>query len=135
MSSKPETNYYLAINKLLPKTLYREKMHNLYRSGTADMWYSGNLDDLWVEYKYIAKPPKRDDTPCVLDLSALQLQWLRGRHDEGRNVIVILGTPLGGWIYTSREWETKVVTRKDLVQFGLTKQNVADYIRRRTMIT
>jgi hypothetical protein len=135
MSSKPETTYYLAVNKLLPKSLHKEKIHNPYRGGTADFWYSGNLDDLWVEYKYIAKLPKRDDSPCKLDLSQLQLQWLRGRHDEGRNVVVILGTPLGSWVYTGLEWETKLVTRPDIIQTGLTKQNVANYIRRRTMIT
>lgn len=134
MSSKPETNFYTAIHKLLPKNLHREKMHNPYRGGTADVWYSGNADDLWVEYKYIAKPPKLAPIHVSKDLSPLQLQWLRQRHKEGRNVIVILGTPLGAWIYTGLDWETLHVTSEQIRDAGYSKQEVADYIRRRTMI-
>lgn len=135
MSSKPETTYYRNIHKLLPKELHCEKMNNPYRGGTADVWYSGMADDLWVEYKYIAKPPKRAPIVIASELSPLQLEWLRGRYIEGRNVCVILGTPLNGFIYEAREWETKNLFIDELMANGLSKQAVADYIRRRTMIT
>lgn len=131
----PETRFYTAIHKLLPKALHREKMSNPYRGGTADCWYSGTADDLWVEYKYVSTVPVKAPILVHKDLSALQLQWLRGRYEEGRNAVVILGTPKGAWIYDHCRWETEGVTAADLADTGLTKQQVADYIRRRTMIT
>lgn len=134
MSSKPESRYYSAIHKLLPKELHKEKMHNPYRGGTADVWYSGTLDDLWVEYKYLADPPKRAPIAVRKELSPLQLHWLRSRLKEGRNVIVILGTPIGSWVFESLEWETLEFTSNDLKSIGRSKQQIADYINQRTML-
>lgn len=133
MSTKPETRYYTAVHKLLPKNLYREKMHNPYRGGTPDVWYSGTADDLWVEYKYIAKVPKL--APISMDklLSPLQLEWLRRRYEEGRNVVVILGSPDGAWVFERLQWEG-VLLPDDLRSNGRSKQEVADYIRRRVMM-
>ena len=131
--SKPETRYYTAVHKLLPRTVHREKMHNPYRGGTADVWYSGNLDDLWVEYKYIAKLPKT--APICLDrlLSPLQQQWLAGRHEEGRNIVVILGTPERAWVFEGMSWKEPL--SPDVIRtHGLTKQSVAEYIKKRTQL-
>lgn len=135
MATKPETTFYTSIHKLLDKRLHREKMNNPYRSGTADVWYSGTADDLWVEYKYVTKVPKMAPIMVHKELSAQQLLWLQGRYEEGRNVVVILGTPLGAWIYQGRDWETLGVSAADLKIHGRSKQEVADYIWRRTMIT
>ena len=133
--SKPETRFYTAVHKLLPplRNLHREKMHNLYRGGTADVWYSGNADDLWVEYKWLAKLPRT--TPVRLDklLSPLQQQWLMGRHGEGRNVVVILGTPAGAWVFEGVSWKEPL--DPDIIRTnGLSKLNVADYIKKRTCL-
>ena len=131
--SKPETRYYTAVHKLLPRTVHREKMHNPYRGGTADVWYSGNLDDLWVEYKWLATLPKT--APTCLDrlLSPLQQQWLTGRHEEGRNVVVILGTPEGAWVFEGVSWKEPL--SPDVIRtHGLTKQSVAEYIKKRTQL-
>ena len=68
-------------------------MHNAFRGGTPDVWYSGPGGDLWVEYKWIAKIPKSGI--IVPNLSALQLDWLTKRRLEGRNVLVVVGTPKG----------------------------------------
>lgn len=133
MSSKSESRYYQAVHRLLPKHLHKEKMHNPYRGGTADVWYSGNSDDLWVEYKFLAKPPVRSSYKVSKDLSELQLMWLHDRYKEGRNVVVIVGTPLGAKIYTSLSWETDEVSAEDF-RNGLTKQEVANYITQRTML-
>lgn len=133
MSSQPETRYYRAVHALLPKALHREKMANPYRGGTADVWYSGTLDDLWVEYKYLNKVPQRAPIWVNKMLSPLQLDWLGRRHDEGRNVVVILGTPIGGFVFQRRDWEQSLSV-EELHQNGLTKQQVADYIWRRTML-
>ena len=68
-------------------------MHNAYRGGTPDVWYSGSRGDLWVEYKWIARIPKRGT--IVPKLSPLQLDWLTKRKAQGRNVLVIVGSPKG----------------------------------------
>ena len=109
MASKPETNFRLKIERRLPRALHREKMNNPFRGGTADSWYSGKGGDLWVEYKFLPRVPQRGFiTPERLDLSYLQRQWLRGRHEEGRNVAVIVGTPAGGVIMRNLEWEEEI---------------------------
>ena len=131
--SKPETNFYTAVNKRLPRTIHREKMHNIYRGGTADVWYSGNLDDLWVEFKWIAKLPKKASICLRRELSPLQQRWLEGRHEEGRNVAVILGTPEGAWICEGAAWKEPLDPVTIRIR-ALTKQNVADYIKKRTQL-
>ena len=83
---KAETSFYTAINKMIPVTIHREKMHNVYRGGTPDMWYSGSRSDLWVEYKYFPVVQEKN-----YGLSPLQQQWLQGRYKEGRSVAVIVG--------------------------------------------
>jgi len=96
MSRKPETALIQAVHKKL-KTFARpphfEKMHNPYRGGTADVWYSGDVGDLWVEYKWIPALPA--SWIVVPDLTALQLDWLGSRTLEGRDVWVAVGSPEG----------------------------------------
>ena len=133
--SKPETRFYTAVHKLLPpkRVLHREKMHNPYQGGTADVWYSGSLDDLWVEYKWLAKLPVRAPVQLTKELSPLQQQWLSGRHAEGRNVVVILGTPEGAWICEGVDWEEPI--DPDAVRTrNMTKLEVANYIKQRTTL-
>lgn len=133
MSTKPETRFYTAVHKLLPKELHKEKMANPYRGGTADVWYSGTADDLWVEYKWLAKVPVKTNIRVYELLSQLQLHWLRERRKEGRNVVVILGSPDGAWVYEFGLWEADLPVDVFRAQ-AKTKQQVADYIRSRTMI-
>ncbi len=106
MSRKPESTFIASVHRHLPPELHREKMCNPYSSGTADVWYSGNHADLWVEYKFIPKIPVRDNTLIVPELSALQLEWLEGRHGEGRNVALIIGCPEGGVLYRNGGWRS-----------------------------
>ena len=129
--SGPETRFYTAIHKLLPKSIHREKMHSVYRGGTADVWYSGNLDDLWVEYKWIAKLPKKALIRLDRELTPLQQRWLLGRHEEGRNIVVILGTPEGAWVFEGAAW-TEPLDPKAIRTLEISKRNVADYIEKRT---
>ena len=77
-------------------------MNNPWRAGTADVWYSGNRGDLWVEYKFIERIPR--SAKILPDLTPRQRRWLNTRFDEGRNVAVVLGTPTGGVIYRNKEW-------------------------------
>ena len=74
-------------------------MYNPLRRGTPDVWYSGNKGDLWVEYKWLPKLPKLIRTRDLL--SPLQLMWIEARHDEGRTVWVIVGSPEGNLIVKS----------------------------------
>jgi hypothetical protein len=73
---------------------YREKMHNAYRGGTPDVWYSGPGGDLWVEYKWSTSKKG----VLVPALSSLQRDWLTKRKLEGRNVAVVVGSPTGATI-------------------------------------
>lgn len=103
MAAKPETQFIKSIHdKLKPRRVYHEKTNNPFRSGIADVWYSGRLGDLWVEYKYIEKLPRSDEIKP--DLSARQVKWLGDRYEEGRNVAVILGTRAGGVLYQHYDW-------------------------------
>ena len=110
MAAKPESTFTASVHRHLPPTaeLYRMKNNNQYVSGIADCWYSAKRD-LWVEYKFLIVP-KRDST--VIDLveggkilSALQQDWLEGRHQEGRNVWVIVGCKEGGVVFKDTAWK------------------------------
>src|SRR5688572_12769484 len=104
MPMGPENRLINAIKKELGSDVYSEKMHNAYRGGTPDVWYSGRGGDLWVEWKWAASIPKSG--VIVPNLSELQKQWLRRRNDEGRRVAVVVGTPRGCALFlTPEEWE------------------------------
>jgi hypothetical protein len=138
MSAKPETTFIAAIHRgLNPHGPHAEKNHNPYRGGTADVWYSGDKGDLWVEYKFVqtVTPKSRAVIP---DLTQLQIDWLMSRYEEGRNVAVVLGVgKLGGVIYRERGWEiplsgelflTKMVSRGEISRWIL-DQTGRRYVR------
>lgn len=121
MASKPETVFYTAIHRLLPRAVHKEKMSNPYRGGTPDVWYSGNKGDLWTEYKWVARAPKK---AFKANLSPLQIKWLSERHREGRNVAVVVGSPKGVTILRNLEWERSIEPH-----FTSSRQATADWIR------
>lgn len=146
MASKPETTFIASINRLIPlkrrkesmkareqypSAIGYEKMNNPYSAGVADSWYSGNKADLWVEYKYIQKLPIRPSTMIRLAsgdlLSALQLDWLHERYQEGRNVRVIVGCPEGGVVFEDLSWEQDLSTN-DFKALIVSKQQIAQTI-------
>lgn len=123
MAAKPENQARTAINKLVPHAVHREKMGTGFAAGTADQWYSGYPHDLWIEYKFLPKPPTRLFT---LDLTTLQLQWLEKRYEEGRAVCVVLCFPAkyGCWLFTHLGWVGQIdpstcttLTRAQVAQF------------------
>lgn len=111
--SKPETSFINSVHNALDHTIHREKMHNIFRSGTADVWYSARPNDLWIEYKFV-ELPKRPTT--IIDLSLLfsfqQVRWLSQRHYEGRRVYACIGTMWGdryrGVILGSLAWQQEI---------------------------
>lgn len=127
--SKPETTFTAGVHKYLPPGRdkpYWMKNNNLYTSGIWDVWYSGDAADLWVEYKFIVLP-KRDTTMIEPDLSALQIDWGRKRHDEGRNMAVIVGCKEGGVILRERDWENPISTA-DFKLDLLSRKELAEWI-------
>lgn len=121
--SKPENSFIAGVHKYI--SCYAEKMHNPYRGGTPDVWYSGQARDLWVEYKFIVVP-KRDTTVVVPDLSPLQLAWLRDRASEGRNVAVVVGCKEGGVCLNQGQWEA--LSTRDFKQCLVSRRALADRI-------
>jgi hypothetical protein len=130
MTRKAETQFITSVHKHLPPAskLYREKNHNMYRAGTADCWYSGTLDDLWVEYKYEISFPIQDRF-IKPDLSPLQEKWCNDRFNEGRNIRVIVGYPQGGIIYYNpTEWFERGLDIVQLKDRLMSRKELADYI-------
>ena len=131
MSAKPETTFLNSVRSKLPRSLYVMKNNNPYAAGIPDLWVSGNKGDVWIEGKWFNTKPKAEynltsgKNPA---LSALQQDWLRKRHEEGRNVCVLIGCPDGCVILTNRSWES-------VHQFKpvLTRQQAADWIVQQTM--
>jgi hypothetical protein len=121
---KPENQFIQSIHRKLRNT-YFEKNNNPYRSGTADVWYSGNRGDLWVEYKYIERIPR--SSAILPDLTPRQRRWLNNRHDEGRNIAVILGTPDGGVIYRNKDW-IKPLSDEQMIQNLVTRTEISRWI-------
>lgn len=120
------------MHKHLPskQELHREKMNNPFSSGTADVWYSGDLADWWVEYKYLTKVPVR--ALVLADLSELQKDWLSGRHREGRNVAVVIGSPEGAVIYLDLTW-LQPITPDEFRSRMISKRELAAWLVSRTL--
>ena len=140
MARKAETTFIGSVHKHLPMGVYREKMNNPYRSGTADVWYSGKKD-LWVEYKVLPTLPKRLETNIVLGLSENQKIWLRHRHEEGRNVAVICGCKAGGVVFQGVSWDrpisnpeftSRIRTRLELAAWLLTQTGEVHHVTTQT---
>lgn len=98
--------------KNIAPEIYMWKIHADFTNGIPDCWYS-NASDLWVEYKWCNKVPVKDSTIIDLTnskkyLSQLQINWLKERHKEGRNVCVILGSPEGANILLGTDWRTPI---------------------------
>ena len=90
-----------------------------------DVWVSGIKTDLWIEFKYLKKVPKRNTTIIQHDLSELQARWLLNRHHEGRNVCVIIGSSSGAYIYEDLTWSNANTTN---IHLTLTQKQVAEWI-------
>lgn len=98
---KPESQYIARVHKCLDKRVHREKMHNRYRRGMADVWYSGPASDLWVEYKWMPVVRKQGFLNPSKLLEPLQLRWMLDRINEGRRVELFVGCPAGGLVFAS----------------------------------
>ena len=117
-----ESGFTQSIMRKFDKRIYKWKIMNTMQKGVPDCYFSGPAGDLWLEVKYITAP-KRETTLIKTGLSALQLKWLTGRHKEGRNVALLIGSDIGSQIRT-QFFELPAI-RTSLV---LTKQQVIEWI-------
>lgn len=74
------------------------KINDNFQGGVPDAYYLAEAGDLWVEYKYIPRLPKRGTTLIVPDLSELQYGWLRDEQECGNMAWVAVGHPGGVWV-------------------------------------
>jgi hypothetical protein len=107
MPLKPEHRYRNRIKKKLPTSIDVWSIHDSFTGGVPDVWYSGCDGDLWIEYKYFPRIPRK---PIDLTsgkqpkLSRLQQHWLNRKLTHGRSVCVVVGFPDGGVILIDGEW-------------------------------
>jgi hypothetical protein len=109
MSAKPENSFIHGVHRYV--TCYKEKMNNPYRGGTPDVYYEGNRNCLWVEYKFILVPAR--DTSFILpELSDLQKHWLRRCHANTGRARVVIGCKAGGvMMQHPDQWEDYTTVR------------------------
>jgi hypothetical protein len=98
-----EHGYIRSIHRPLPSEMHKWKIHDNYAGGVPDCWYSGPAANIWVEYKWIAKLPKRDTTLIKPNLSAQQLAWLIKMSGHSISCACIIGSPAGGFLLTEKE--------------------------------
>jgi hypothetical protein len=83
--------------------MHKWKIHDNYAGGVPDCWYSGPAGNIWVEYKWIAKLPKRDTTLIKPNLSAQQLAWLIKMSGHSISCACIIGSTEGGFLLTTQD--------------------------------
>jgi hypothetical protein len=86
-----EHGYIKSIHNKLPSAIYKWKINDNFQGGIADAYYSGPAGDLWIEYKYLSRPPKRESTVIKTCLTDQQRHWLKSRQSEGRDVALVIG--------------------------------------------
>lgn len=126
MSSKPENQFIHGVHGQFRTKPYAEKMHNPYRGGTWDVWYSGHKGDYWIEYKWRPHVPKRGI--LYPDLSELQKDWGLSRVREGRRLAVVVGTPAGGILLTNPQHWLGGIHVTVALGYLMTKTVLADWI-------
>lgn len=127
MPTKPENNFIRLVHSKFGDTKpYFEKMYNPLRSGTPDVYYSGDKDCMWVEYKYMQKIPK--STAIVPKLTQRQKHWLCCRFNEGRKVAVVVGSPAGGVVLADLKWLTPV-SSEDFMKTLKSPEQIAEWIK------
>ncbi len=107
-----ESSYILAIKQRLPASVLVWKIHDRFTVGVPDLYLAASGEkSLWVEAKYLQKPPVRAFTPR---LSAEQRRWLNKHHEYQHKVMIIIGSPGGSTVVTPKTWGCKKVAPGNL---------------------
>ena len=90
-----EKQLYQAIDRLVPKTIYRQSMTGaaMTANGIPDRYYDGPGGDLWVEFKQLQSMPRGIVRGAYTEL---QLRWMSRRWANSaprHNVIGVIGLP------------------------------------------
>jgi len=104
------------------------KINDNFQGGVPDAFYLGDLDSLWVEYKYLPKLPKRDTTLVVPDVSELQYDWLADLQACGKNAWVAVGHPNKVWWTQDLELCRNGIARSTFVEESVDTQTFIDLI-------
>lgn len=123
-----EHSFVRSVHRHLPSAIYKWKINARFIKGVPDAWYSGPGGDLWVEYKFSQRTPKKR---VSLNLSANQQHWLNSRHREGRMLAVVFGCPLGSIILDDATWDGNIAVPST----WLSPKKVAEWITAQTLCT
>jgi len=128
MPIKPESTFIKGVHSFLPiSKVYHMKNNNNYVGGIPDVWYSGRICALWVEYKFL--PITKPTAPVIPDLSHQQLRWIKDRLREGRHVWTIVGSKKGGVIFYDIEEMEKGIPAVDYMKRLITRKELANMIQ------
>lgn len=126
-----ESQFTATLRAELHQKVYVLKLNNAYARGVPDCYYSGALRDLWNEHKFFQKLPPLIDLTKIDVTTDLQQMWLTGRHAEGRNIGMIVGTMDGrqsaGLFLPGLEW-MKPITREEFRSRMKNKKDLAEEI-------
>ena len=103
-----ESQFTAALRKELKDTIYALKLNCAFARGVPDCYYSGSKSDLWNEHKYFKILPPVIDLTKPTITSMLQQTWLIGRHKEGRNVAMVIGSVEGHLLLKGLEWQIPI---------------------------
>lgn len=133
-----EHSYTRAILKALPAEIHTQSMTSasLNNNGTPDRYIDGPSGDLWVEFKFLPRPPKIL-RPYEL-LSAHQLRWLKRRAGNRlqHNALLVVGfkvserRAMGLVLEHEFEWEQDH-RRDDYMPRLMANLEVSNYLQRR----
>lgn len=125
---RTETQYWQSLRKLIkPRLAYVWKINASYEAGVPD-WFASDSQGWWVENKRIdtkLPPPSLDLTNHKKYLSMNQQLWLERRHDEGRNVGVIVFAEAGHIWLPGREFQTPI-PREEYLERAMDMRTLAD---------
>jgi hypothetical protein len=105
---KPESRFIQKLHKKLSPKVHREHTNNPYRRGMPDVYYEGDRDCLWVEYKYLPRASRVLHPHKVL--TELQQHWIRRAAHNNRPCAVIVGSPGGVVVLPGLSWDTDPIT-------------------------
>lgn len=96
-----EASYIQRINRKV--RCYVWKIHTSMHRGKLDCLYAWGSNHLWIEYKFQKTLPKTLDLTKKPYLSAIQQHEIKILTNSTQNVRIVLGTPLGGYIFNQQD--------------------------------
>ena len=121
-----EHGFIRAVHRRLPTELLRWKINDSYAGGVPDAFYAGAARCLFIEYKYL-KLPVRKDTNLRINLSEQQKLWLNKMDALDHPVAVVVGSAETAVILLDGSWNQSI-NKECFVHHASSFANVADWI-------